>query len=439
MSYLFDGATFLRRHLRALRDTQEADGAYAAVAPVGGGFGGPLWSSVGIIMPWQSYLQYGDLDALSEHYASMKTYTELMLNRYIDPQEHYYRGTGGLFDLGDWLGFEVGKNDNSLIFDCYLTYELQIMANIAKALGKNDDAIRYEQERARRIDFINSHYIDPQTGKTVGAGFGQEIDTPFLGKYGPKRKGVIIDTQTSYAVPLAFGIVKEEKKKLFIQNFLNAVSRQSIGDDGKTYPAYSLMTGFIGTAWINIALSACGHSDEAYKMLLNRQFPSWLYPVDQGATSIWERLNSYTKDYGFGGNNSMNSFNHYAFGSVTNWLMQRSLGIASDEKYPGFKHFILRPEVDGSESLQYAQGYYDSMYGRIESAWKKQSKQVIYRFTLPANTSATLYLPVNNEMSISVNGKPLRKANEIQIKGMSDGKTLLEVPSGSYEFTVNQN
>ncbi|HAT61398.1 MAG TPA: alpha-L-rhamnosidase, partial [Prevotella sp.] len=125
---------------------------------------------------------------------------------------------------------------------------------------------------------------------------------------GPKRKGVLIDAQTSYAIPLAFGIVKDQYKDKFVNNFLNTVSRQSVGDDGKTYPEYSLMTGFIGTAWICMALSETGHSDYAYKMLLNTKFPSWLYPVEQGATTIWERLNSYTKDNGFGGNNSMNSF-----------------------------------------------------------------------------------------------------------------------------------
>ena len=405
MSYLCDGTQFFRRHLQALRDTQEPDGAYAPVAPVGGGFGGPLWSSVGITMPYQSYLQYGDIDALKEHYASMQKFTDLMLKEYIDPKDHYYRGSTGLADLGDWLGFEVNKNDNSLIFDCYLTYELQIMAKIARALGKETDAIRYENERQTRIKFINSNYINMRTGKTVGCGLGKEIPAPFVGLRGPKRKDILIDTQTSYAIPLAFDIVNDSIRPKFINNFLNSISRKSIGDNEKEYPEYSLMTGFIGTAWISIALSKIGNTDFAYKMLLNKNFPSWLYPVEQGATTIWERLNACTKDNGFGGNNHMNSFNHYAFGSVTNWLMQHSIGIAEDSKVPGFKHFILCPETDSIGVLQYAKGHYDSMYGRIESSWNANGNTMIYEFTVPANTSATVYLPNKEIKDITIYGK----------------------------------
>ncbi|MCH3994929.1 MAG: glycoside hydrolase family 78 protein [Prevotella sp.] len=435
MSYMFNGAEFLRRHLIALRDVQESDGAFTPIAPIGGGFGGPLWQSVGITMPWQSYLQYDDINALKEHYPSMCRYIDLVLNKYIDPEAYYYRGTGGMADLGDWLGFEVNKNDNSLIFDCYLTYELQIMSRIARVLGKPEDAERFEKERQIRINFINAHYIDPVTCKTVGTGFGEIKQSP-LGPYGPKRKGVLIDTQTSYALPLAFGIVAEKYKQKFIENFLNTISRQSVGDDGKTYPQYSLMTGFIGTAWISMALSEVGHTDDAYKMLLNTHFPSWLYPVEQGATTIWERLNSYTKTDGFGGNNSMNSFNHYAFGSVTNWIMQRSLGISRDENAPGFKHFILRPEVDPTGSLNEAHGYYDSMYGRIESSWKKTGDRIVYQFVIPANTSATLYLPLTKINGVTVNGMKLKKAEGVTLKSARKDKLAMELVSGMYKIEL---
>ncbi len=439
MSYMFNGAQFLRRHLQALRDTQEPDGAFAAIAPVGGGFGGPLWGSVGIAMPYQSYLQYGDIDALREHYPAMQTYVDLMLNSYIDKKENYYRGSTGLADLGDWLGFEVFKNDNSLLFDSYLTYELRIMSQIANTLGKNADAARYEQERQKRIDFINANYFDKQSGMTIGCGLGEEYDAPFVGKRGPKRKGVIIDTQTSYAVPLAFGIVKDDVKDKFVGNFLNSISRRSKGDDGVVYPEYSLMTGFIGTAWISMALSEIGKTDYAYKMLLNKQFPSWLYPVEQGATSIWERLNSYTKKDGFGGNNHMNSFNHYAFGSVTNWLMQRSLGIAEDVASPGFKHFILRPEVDPTGGLSFAEGHYDSMYGRIESKWQTSADAITYHFTIPANTSATVYLPAAKLKNVVLgNGAKLKKLSAVSNLRYENGKAVFELASGSYNFRVEK-
>lgn len=436
MSYMFNGAEFLRRHLRALRDTQLDDGDFPAIAPIGGGFGGPLWASVGITMPWQSYLQYGDMDALMEHYPAMQKFIELHTTRYIDKDEHFYNFTNGI-GLGDWLGFEVSKNDNSLLFDCYLVHELDIMEKMAKALGKTDDAGKYAAICKQRIDFINAHYIDKETGMTTGPGLGKEVPNPFGGVDGPKRKGVLIDTQTSYALPIALNIIDPAVKDKFVGAFLNAVARQSKGDDGKIYPAYSLMTGFIGTAWISLALSDCGHSDYAYRMLENTNFPSWLYPVEQGATTIWERLNSYTKKDGFGGNNSMNSFNHYAFGSVTNWLMQRSLGIARDEAAPGFKHFTLRPEPDTTGSLKEAHGHYDSMYGRIESGWSTDNGTTTYRFTVPANTTATLLLPVQTKSIITLDGKRLSKnMRSITVGKVADGKQQIELPAGEYEFSV---
>lgn len=444
MSYMFNGAEFLRRHLTALRNTQLANGDFPAIAPVGGGFGGPLWASVGITMPWQSYLQYGDIDALREHYPAMQRFIALHTTKYIDKDQDFYNFTDGI-GLGDWLGFEVNKNDNSLLFDCYLVHELDIMIGAAKALGKTEDVAKYQAIRDHRAQFINDHYINPETGVTTGSGLGKQVPNPFGGVDGPKRKGVLIDTQTSYALPIVFNIINPALKDKFVKSFLNTVSRQSTADDGKTYPAYSLMTGFIGTGWISQALTESGHSDYAYRMLLNTNFPSWLYPVEQGATTIWERLNSYTKNDGFGGNNHMNSFNHYAFGSVTNWLMQNSLGIARDEAAPAFKHFFLQPEPDVTGGLTEARGHYDSMYGRIESSWNKTAQGFSYRFTVPANTTATLLLPVATDAKgkvvskVLLDGQPLAKAKkQVTIGAVANGKLTIELPAGVYEFEADR-
>jgi alpha-L-rhamnosidase len=153
------------------------------------------------------------------------------------------------------------------------------------------------------------------------------------------------------------------------------------------------MTGFITTAWISKALSENGRSDMAYRLLQQTTYPSWLYPVTQGATTIWERLDSFTKERGFGGNNSMNSFNHYSFGAVGQWLMAHSLGIDRDPEKPGFRHFILRPEADPTGQMTWAKGWYDTPYGRIESSWKKVGAKVQYEFTIPEGCSATLRIP----------------------------------------------
>ena len=178
---------------------------------------------------------------------------------------------------------------------------------------------------------------------------------------------------------------------------VESVQRNNVDDQGIERPGYSLMTGFIGTAWISKALSDHGNHADAYRLCYSKpSYPSWLYPIDQGATTIWERLNSYTIEDGFGGNNSMNSFNHYSFGAVGAWMYNYSLGIMRDEAHPGFKHFVLQPTPDPDGKMTWARGHYDSMYGRIESEWRIDGDKVIYNLTVPANTTATLHLPVNN-------------------------------------------
>ena len=201
-------------------------------------------------------------------------------------------------------------------------------------------------------------------------------------------------------------------------------------------PKYSLMTGFIGTSWISKALSDHGLTELAYRLLQNDQYPSWLYAVDQGATSIWERLNGYTVEKGFGGNNSMNSFNHYSFGAVGQWMMAYSLGIQRDE--PGFKKFILQPEPDPTGVMTSAEGYYDSMYGRIGSAWKVDGKSLTYRATVPANTSATLYLPVTAPDTVKEGGKDARQAKGVTFVRYQQGKAVYTLTSGTYEFTASR-
>ena len=245
-------------------------------------------------------------------------------------------------DLGDWLGPQNRQNDNTLLFDSYLVYELELIEKMAAVLGHYDDACRYAELGRQRREFVNANYLDPATSRTVDfGGAGRRVST-WTGYVGPVERGRLIDTHTSYAVPLAVGVVDSVRRQAFADNLARLVMTPSYDDGGKEYPPYSLMTGFIGTPWICYALSDNGHADEAYRLLTHKDYPSWLYPVTQGATTIWERLNSFTHKDGFGRNNSMNSFNHYAFGCVFDWMMQRSTGISPDEKNPAFKHFFLR-------------------------------------------------------------------------------------------------
>jgi alpha-L-rhamnosidase len=421
-TYLADMPQFLNRHMMAMRDTQREDGRFADVAPIGGGFGGILWGSAGITVAWESYMQYNDTRMLDEHYESMKAYIHYLL-QYIDPET----GIMTKGNLGDWLGPEQEKNDNSLLWEAYFIYDLQRMHRVATLLHKQDDADWFSQLLAERKHFFNHTYLDPVSGKTIHSGFRE-----------PHRKGETVGTQTSYLLPLAFDICDEEIKDRVTEQFIARIENENYGLSGETYAPYSLMTGFIGSAWLNRVLSDLGHSEIAYRILQQTGYPSWLYSVEQGATTIWERLNSYTKEKGFSGNNSMNSFNHYSFGAIGSWMYNHSLGIERDENYPGFKHFILQPEPDPTGEMTWAKGYYDSTYGRIESEWKLSDDRCIYHFKVPANTSATLYLKASSTDMIRLGNNPLVSTQFIEIMGEENGRVIMKLQSGNYQFSVTK-
>ena len=424
-TYLVDVPQFLRRYLCAMRDVQREDGRFPDVAPLGGGFGGLLWGSAGITVPWEVYQQYGDKSLLAEHYEAMCRYVDYVRTKNINPETGVLEQEKVWGNLGDWLGPEDNKNDKTLMWEAYFLYDLDIMKKVAQILGKKEDAEKFEKLYDERKSFFNRTYIDPQTAKTISSGTN-----------GPE-KGKLVDIQTSYVLPLSFGIVNPEWKERFAANLAHTVQRENVADDGKTYPAYSLMTGFIGTAWISKALSDNGYDEVAYNLLQQTTYPSWLYSVEQGATTIWERLNSYTHVDGFGENNRMNSFNHYSFGAVGAWMYAYSLGIMRDEHHPGFKHFVLCPKVDPTGKMTFARGYYDSLYGRIESAWEVKDGEVRYSFTVPANTSATLYLTAASMDSVTENGRALQAGKEgIKEVTYQGGMCKAELLSGTYHFVV---
>lgn len=371
---------FLRRYLTSMRDTQHPSGRFMEVIPMSGGFGGLLWQSAAITVPWECYQMTGDTTVLAEHYDAMSRYIDYVKGHSIDKNSGIIVQERAWGDLCDWLGLEDGKNDKSLVWEAYWCYDLELMTKIAGILSKTEEATKFRKYRDERVKMFNDIYIDPITHKTRFSSFIAE------------KVGQPVDIQTSYALPLQFGLVDKSHKNEFIANFRNTLTRNNVTDTGIECAPYSLMTGFIGTAWINQALSGTGNSYDAYKLLTQEEYPSWIYPINQGATTVWERLNSYTHKDGFGSNNSMNSFNHYSFGAIGAWLINNSIGIARDEESPGFKHFYLCPEVDPSNSITYASGHFESPYGRIESSWRKDGDKIKYRFTVPANTSATLVI-----------------------------------------------
>ena len=404
---------FYTRWMHSVRDNQNADGSYANYVPVVGapprgaepGGGAMGWTEAGIIVPWQVYQQYGDLRILEEHYASMLAYMDYLERRAVD----HVQPIGG---FGDWLAIE--STNSMLTNTAYSAYDALIMEQVAAALGKKAD-----QERFRRLyeaikESFNRHFVDGE-GQTFAPAatelFGEKVAV-WPGQVADEEQTV--DTQTSYVVPLQFDLFNEKNKPLALRHLVEKIRANG----------YKLTTGFIGTPYLNLVLSENGYDDVAYRLFEQTAYPSWLYPVLQGATTIWERWNSYTLVNGFGPVD-MNSFNHYSYGAIEEWMMAYSIGIQRDERHPGYKRFVLQPRIGGNFS--FIRGHYDSVYGRIESGWRKEGKKTIYEATVPANTTATLYLPA---ISVKIE---LGEAGATFV-GQKDGQAVYELKSGAYRF-----
>ncbi|MEI6139069.1 MAG: family 78 glycoside hydrolase catalytic domain [Mariniphaga sp.] len=426
-TYVSNADQFLTRHMIAMRDVQSPKGKFADVSPVGGGFGGVLWGSAGIVVPWETYQQYNDVALLKEHYPAMVKYMDY-LETTLDPKS----GLSSDGQLGDWLGPQNNQLGTAFLVTAYHAYDLGIMAKVAKILGKGSEADKYKAMYEKRKDFFNKTFVNTDK-KALGL-----IAGPRMGSGQPTAppEFKVADVQTAYAVALGMDLFNAENKPAMVNNLAEAVKRQNKDDAGVLRPTYSLMTGFIGTSWISKALSDNGLSDLAYKVLQGNQYPSWLYSIEQGATTIWERLNGYTVEEGFGGNNGMNSFNHYSFGAVGQWMMAYSIGIQRDE--PGFKKFVLQPEPDPTGQMTFAKGYFDSPYGRINSGWKIENKALTYSATVPANTTATLYLPTSSEKAVKESGKVVGQAKGVTFIRYENGKAVYELKSGEYTFTALQ-
>jgi alpha-L-rhamnosidase len=398
-----DVQQFFARFTTTLRDSQAADGGYPNYAPsynINPRTGGWLaWAAVGVIVPFETYQQYGDTDLIEDHYDSMKRFINgIKDGGKINGYQFLTNKTG----LADHLSYT--PTDTSLLVNAIYGYLVSRMAIMAEAIDKTDDANDYQQLYENIKAEWNKAFVDSATFKTKSV------------------SGVIQDTQASYSLPLAYDMFSKENKQRAAARL--AELTKELG--------YIVTTGFVGTAPLNPALSENGYDEVAYKLLESTKYPSWLYPVVNGSTSIWERWNSYTHENGFGGNNGMNSFNHYALGALGAWMYNHSLGIQRDVMKPGFRHIILKPAYGGD--VTYAKGHYDSVYGRISSGWELNNGTFKYNVTVPANTTATVYIPTNNVNTVKESGQPIAKVNGVKFIEFKDGKAVYELESGSYDF-----
>ncbi|WP_144549232.1 glycoside hydrolase family 78 protein [Bacillus sp. X1(2014)] len=403
-TYNADVQQFFARFTTTLRDSQAADGGYPIYAPnytINPQSGGWVaWAAAGIILPYETYQQYGDTNLIQEHYVSMQRFINSIKDGgKINGNQFLTNKTG----LADHLSLTA--TDTPLLVNAIYGYVVSRMAIMAEAIGKTDNAKEYQQLYENIKAEWNKAFVDSATFKTKSF------------------TGVLQDTQASYSLPLAYDMFSAENKP-------HAAAR--LADLTKEL-GYIVTTGFVGTAPLNPALSENGYDEVAYRLLESTKYPSWLYPVVNGSTSMWERWNSYTHENGFGGNNGMNSFNHYALGAVGAWMYNHSLGILRDVNQPGFKHIIFKPAYGGE--VTFAKGHYDSVYGRISSGWELKNGTFNYSVTVPANTTANVYLPATDVNKVKEGGQPIAKAKGVKFIEFKDGKAVYELESGSYEFS----
>ena len=412
-----DAAAFYTKWMKDFIADQNDDGAVPWVIPMvvkgGGGtgwsegYGATGWADAAVIIPWVVYQTYGDTKILENQYQSMKAWVEYMIKHAGD---RYIFDYG--FHFGDWLSFAeyysyyynvpdfgyAGANtEKDFIATAYFYYSTGLLQKTAKILGKSEDEEKYSK-------------ILPK----IKSAFQKE----FITNSGRLTSG----TQTAYVLALSFGLIPENMKE-------KAAKR--LADDVIHFG--HLTTGFLGTPLICDALTENGYPDLAFMLLFNRKYPSWLFPVTMGATTIWERWDGIKPDSTFQ-DVRMNSFNHYAYGAVGNWLYTKVAGISIDPEFPGYKHFIIKPYP--TDMLSYARAEYHSIYGDIISHWERKDDHLKLHVVIPVNTTAFIELPGKDIRDITEGKIPVSELSEISVKGISEDRIILHIGSGIYDFEV---
>jgi len=377
------GAFFTKWNID-LMDTQNKAGTFGQQAPVFHGHGSPAWADAGVICPWTIYRVYGDVRMIETHYDAMARFIEYCRSKGLS-------GPGGGF--GDWLAIG-SKTPKELISAAYFGYTTSLMAEIAEALGKKEDAAKYKA-------------------------LFQEICTHFQDTFVKADGKIQEESQTSYCLALRFNLLTDAQRKQAAAHLAERIKAKD----------YHLSVGFVGASILLPTLTEIGRSDLAYRLIQNKTYPSWGYSVEQGATTIWERWNSYTKKDGFG-DVGMNSFNHYAYGACGEWMFRSMLGIDTDG--PGYKTILMTPEL--GQGITWAKGHYDSIHGRISSDWRIDGNRFSWEVIVPTNTSACLRVPAGHVADVTESGRPATKARGVTFLRMEKNRAVFSVDSGSYTF-----
>ncbi|MGI5380129.1 family 78 glycoside hydrolase catalytic domain [Streptomyces sp. CA-251387] len=433
--YNADAVNFLSHFQDTLIDSQRTYGADAAqftwIAP-GARYNQPIpasgWADCGVVVPWTVWQMSGDTTVVDRSWAAMTKYMDWIRQRTGDT----YAGQGAIF--GDWLAFQ--DTSTQLISDVYYGYSARLMADMARATGRDAESRTYDELFARiKRAFITKYLVtDPTTGEvTVRSSLGEA--PPWIG--GKPED----NSQTALLWVLKLRLYDTEAQRrrlvdLLAENIGNDEAYKEAHPDSTRvkYAENTLSVGFLGVNVLAPVLTDEGRVDLAYKLLHQDAMPSWLYSVRNGATTIWERWNSYSKEDGFGPVD-MNSFNHYSYGAIMEWMYEGMAGIAKDPAHPGFRHFFLRPHLDATGKVTRVAGSHLSPYGEIVSEWKADGRKLTYRAAVPANTTATLRIPTTDPSTVREGRTPLSRVDGVEYLGFTEGTASYRLPSGRYEVT----
>ncbi|MDL2327601.1 glycoside hydrolase family 78 protein [Ruminococcaceae bacterium OttesenSCG-928-A11] len=367
-SYLMDTSTFFAKWLRDLAADQTPDGGVPHVVPdilIGkseedrfwkdGDHSAAAWGDAAVIVPWTLYQVYGDTEVIRRQYDSMKGWIEFMRSHAADDIWSYR------IQMGDWVALDAepgsyfGATPIDLTCAAYYAYSTGLFAKMARVIGQMADAEEYGRLHEQIAASYRRHFFD-ETGHLKA------------------------QTQTAQIITLYFGLCPAEYRQNVVDDLLKLLEKEDS----------HLVTGFVGTPYFCFALSENGHTKEAYNLLLKEDYPSWLYQVKMGATTIWEHWDGIKPD-GTMWSADMNSFNHYAYGAVGDWLYRVAAGIDTDEDAPGYRHIRIAPHPGGG--LTEVDGRLESIYGPVRSHWTAEGETVTLTAEIPPNTTATLLLP----------------------------------------------
>ena len=357
----YDCHAFWKSWLGSMRDDQMAEGQIPHVIPdVLGNGDSPGWMDAATFIPWEVYVRTGDLEVLAENFQMM----ERLVGYYRSKAEDGLISKGrkkGLAGFGDWLQPYApdtkGDTPLDLMTTAYYARSTKVLADSARVLGKTAEAKKYASAAAVVRQAFTKHYFDEG---------GKLKNTP--------------ETQTAYLLAIAFDLIPAELQEKAVVHLVRLVHD---ADD-------HLRTGFLGTPYITQVLDQAGHTDLAFTVLFKETYPSWFYSINQGATTMWERWNSYSHEDGFG-DAVMNSFNHYAYGAIGQWMYERIAGLCPDPAHPGYKHFFVHPVIGGP--FDWVRAELETPYGKASSGWKREDGKIIMEVAIPPNTTATVVFP----------------------------------------------